>query len=354
MTSAALLVMDVQEGIVGRFGDPRDYLDRMSAALAAARAARIPVVYVVVGFRPGHPEVSARNKVFAALASADAFSASDPAARVHPGIAPEPQDMVVTKRRVSAFGGSDLDVLLRGLGADTLVLSGIATSGVVLSTLRQAADLDYSLVVLADGCLDADQDVHRVLTEKVFPRQADVLTIEQWTSGLGRLQEPEPIPVRPVGWVSTARADLTDDQWGEVPAVITLAPGFGADALAGLADFSHLEVIYQFHRVTADEVERGARHPRENKDWPLAGIFAQRGKNRPNRIGPDARVLLMSGAGPGLVDVLTLERIEADLFRSCGPDLHPRRHPGRRHRPGVAVQAGLQAPRFARRVSTPG
>ena len=88
----------------------------------------------------------------------------------------------MTKRRVSAFAGSDLEVLLRGLGAGTLVLTGIATSGVVLSTLRQAADLDYRLVVLADACLDADPEVHRVLAEKVFPRQAEVLTVAQWAA----------------------------------------------------------------------------------------------------------------------------------------------------------------------------
>jgi nicotinamidase-related amidase len=82
--------------------------------------------------------------------------------------------------RASAFTGSDLDVVLRGLGAGTLVLTGIATSGVVLSTLRQAADLDYRLIVLADACLDADPEVHRVLTEKVFPRQAEVSTVAQW------------------------------------------------------------------------------------------------------------------------------------------------------------------------------
>jgi nicotinamidase-related amidase len=87
---------------------------------------------------------------------------------------------VVTKRRVSAFTGSDLDVVLRGLGAGTLVLTGIATSGVVLSTLRQAADLDCGLTVLADACLDADPEVHRVLTGKVFPRQAEVSTVAQW------------------------------------------------------------------------------------------------------------------------------------------------------------------------------
>ena len=87
--------------------------------------------------------------------------------------------MVVTKRRVSAFSGSDLEVVLRAANIDTLVLTGIATSGVVLSTLRQAADLDYRLVVLADACLDADAEMHRVLTEKVFPRQADVLTVNE-------------------------------------------------------------------------------------------------------------------------------------------------------------------------------
>jgi nicotinamidase-related amidase len=91
---------------------------------------------------------------------------------------------VVVKRRVSAFTGSDLDVVLRGLGADTLVLTGIATSGVVLSTLRQAADLDYRLTVLDDACLDADPEVHRVLTEKVFPRQAAVRTVAHWTAEL--------------------------------------------------------------------------------------------------------------------------------------------------------------------------
>ena len=89
------------------------------------------------------------------------------------------------KRRVSAFSGSDLDVLLRAKQADTLVLAGIATSGVVLSTLRQAADLDFRLVVLSDACADGDAEVHRVLTEKVFPRQAQVTTTDDWVATLG-------------------------------------------------------------------------------------------------------------------------------------------------------------------------
>jgi nicotinamidase-related amidase len=97
-------------------------------------------------------------------------------------VAPEPDDVLVTKRRVSAFAGSDLDMVLRANDIDHLVLTGIATSGVVLSTLRQAADLDFTLTVLSDGCLDNDPEVHRVLTEKVFPMQAEVTTVADWVA----------------------------------------------------------------------------------------------------------------------------------------------------------------------------
>jgi nicotinamidase-related amidase len=184
MTSTALLVMDVQQSIVERFGGEEGYLPRLAAAVATARGAGIGIIYVTVAFRPGHPEVSERNKAFAAMTGTGRFAEDDPGARIHPAVAPAPGDVVVTKRRVSAFAGSDLDVVLRAGGTDSLVLAGIATSGVVLSTLRQAADLDYRLTVLADGCLDADPEVHRVLLEKVFPRQADVVRIADWTAGL--------------------------------------------------------------------------------------------------------------------------------------------------------------------------
>jgi nicotinamidase-related amidase len=175
-----LLIMDVQRAIVQRYAQDHDYLPRLRRAIDAAHAAAVPVIYVVVGFREGHPEISPRNKSFATIAQRQGFTGTD--MEIHPDIAPQPGDIVVTKRRVSAFTGSDLQVLLRSADMDTLVLAGIATSGVVLSTLRQAADMDYRLVVLADGCLDADPEVHRVLTEKVFPRQADVVTIDTWTA----------------------------------------------------------------------------------------------------------------------------------------------------------------------------
>jgi nicotinamidase-related amidase len=192
MDATVLLVMDVQRGVVERFADDPGYLPRLQRAVTAAHASGIPVVYVKVGFRPGHPEVSTRNRIFSTVAAAGRFADGNPAAEIHPSVGPQPGDLVVTKRRVSAFTGSDLEVLLRGLGAGTLVLTGIATSGVVLSTLRQAADLDYRLVVLADGCLDADPEVHQVLIGKVFPRQADVLTVDEWEAQLATGPEADP------------------------------------------------------------------------------------------------------------------------------------------------------------------
>lgn len=92
--------------------------------------------------------------------------------------------------------------------------------------------------------------------------------------------------IEPVGYVEGGRADPTDDDWGASRATIMLdAARFGAEALAGLEGFSHAEIIFLFDKVALDKVETGARHPRGRPDWPLTGIFAQRGKNRPNRLG---------------------------------------------------------------------
>jgi nicotinamidase-related amidase len=185
MGNTALLVMDLQNGIVDRVGDASGpLLDALARATAAARAADVPVIYVRVAFRSGTPEISARNRTFSALAAMGGMGEDDPSTQIHPAVAPQPGDVIVIKRRVSAFSGSDLDVVLSSLQVHSLVLAGIATSGVVLSTLRQAADLDYDLTVLRDGCADADAEVHRVLLDKVFPRQADVVGIDEWAAGL--------------------------------------------------------------------------------------------------------------------------------------------------------------------------
>ncbi|MBB4751928.1 cysteine hydrolase family protein [Actinoplanes lobatus] len=168
--------MDVQEAVVARYPDP-GYLPRLAGAIKKARTAGIPVIHIAVGFRPGGPEISTRNRMFGRLAGSPHAGGPNP---IHPEIAPADGDVIVTKRRVSAFTGSDLDLVLRAQNIDHLVLTGIATSGVVLSTLREAADRDFELTVLADACLDNDPEVHRVLVEKVFPMQAAVTTVSEW------------------------------------------------------------------------------------------------------------------------------------------------------------------------------
>ena len=181
----ALLVMDLQNGIVARVPDQADaLLTTLERVIDAARTHGVRVIFVRVAFRPGAPEVSARNQSFAALTSTSAMDEMGAATQIHPRLSPREDEVLVTKRRVSAFAGSDLDVVLRSWGVDHLVLAGIATSGVVLSTTRQAADLDFRLSVIADACADADPEVHRVLMGKVFPRQATVLTSTEWIATL--------------------------------------------------------------------------------------------------------------------------------------------------------------------------
>jgi nicotinamidase-related amidase len=175
----ALLVMDLQADIVARFADgSAALLERTATLIAAARAAHVPVIYVVVGFRPGYPEVSPRNQSFSAIAGTGRFT-SPAGADIVPAVRPQPEDVIIVKHRVGAFSGTDLDMILRAKGIETLVLTGLATSGVVLSTVRHGADADYRLVVVADCCGDGDAEVHRVLTEKVFVRQASVVAASE-------------------------------------------------------------------------------------------------------------------------------------------------------------------------------
>ncbi len=114
------------------------------------------------------------------------------------------------------------------------------------------------------------------------------------------------ILMQPVGYVRGGRAEPLDDHWGAVVAAIELVEGFGPEALDGIESFSHVEVVYVFDRADAARVERGARHPRGNPRWPKVGIFAQRGKDRPNRIGVSvARLVARAGR------TLTVEGLDA-------------------------------------------
>ncbi|HUS41476.1 MAG TPA: SAM-dependent methyltransferase [Ilumatobacteraceae bacterium] len=94
------------------------------------------------------------------------------------------------------------------------------------------------------------------------------------------------LTVRPIGHVASARVGRIDDDWGDVESVIRLdGDRFRPDSVAGLDEFSHVEVIFVFDRFDEEQVATGARHPRGNEAWPMVGIFAQRASSRPNRLG---------------------------------------------------------------------
>jgi nicotinamidase-related amidase len=175
----AVLSMDLQAGIVSIYlEDPSEFLTRVDRVLGWARRSGVRVIHVRVGFRPGLPEVSPKNRLFAALKQSPQHQRlfEGTVGDFHPAVAPRGDDLVVVKHRVSAFSGSDLDLILRANEIDTLVLLGIATSGVVLSTAVHASDADYRLVVLADCCADLDGELHGCLLEKFFPQRATVST----------------------------------------------------------------------------------------------------------------------------------------------------------------------------------
>jgi nicotinamidase-related amidase len=174
----ALLVMDYQNAIIGRLEDAEALLARVAHAIALVRQHGGRVGYVRVAFEDADFDAIPPTSQFAALVaqSGRAMHAGAPATAVHESVAPEPGDLLVRKTRVGAFSTTDLDDQLRAHDVDTLVLAGISTSGVVLSTVRDAADRDYRVFVLADTCADPAPGVHEFLTERIFPRQAGVIS----------------------------------------------------------------------------------------------------------------------------------------------------------------------------------
>jgi nicotinamidase-related amidase len=178
---SALLVMDFQDGIVAMLDDPDALLERAERAIAWARDNDIQVGYVRVAFTDADfesfPPTSRMGR--RARAAGDRLRDDAPATQIHKRVAPEPNDIIVRKTRVGPFLTTDLDAQLRERGIDTLILAGISTSGVVLSTVRDGHDRDYELYVLSDATGDPDAQVHEFLVTQIFPRQANVLTVAE-------------------------------------------------------------------------------------------------------------------------------------------------------------------------------
>jgi nicotinamidase-related amidase len=173
----ALLIADFYAAIMSTIPHAvdRQVVEKTQRLQSAAREAGLFVCYCATVFRPGYVEISERNKTFRERKHSGQPAVSDPVQLIHPAVQPAAGEVVVGKHRVNALYGTALDPILRANDIDTLIILGYATSGVVLSTTRYAADLDYRLVVVEDCCADQDPEVHNFLTQRIFPRQAEVV-----------------------------------------------------------------------------------------------------------------------------------------------------------------------------------
>lgn len=180
----ALLTLDLQNGILGFAPDAETVVPKAAQAVGIARRRGFLVIHVGLGFSEGHPEIADLETPFKRVKENGLFVKGSPSAQILDAVY-RPGELVVYKQRVSAFSENELQMILRSRGIENLVLFGVSTSGIVLSTLRRAFDLDYRSVVLADACFDRDEEVHRVLTEKVFPGQATVLSVDAFAAEEG-------------------------------------------------------------------------------------------------------------------------------------------------------------------------
>jgi nicotinamidase-related amidase len=177
---AMLLAMDYQRGILDLAPDSEALADRTAQAIRIAREGGVRVGYVRVAFEDeDYAAIPETNKGFSAVAANRRLPNDAPESAIPEALAPEPGDLQVRKVRVGAFSTTDLDRQLRSLRIDTLLLAGIATSGVVLTTVREASDRDYRLYVIEDCCADPDLETHDFLMGKIFPRQAHVITLSE-------------------------------------------------------------------------------------------------------------------------------------------------------------------------------
>ena len=187
----ALLIADFYAEAMSRLPHAvtRNVVARTVRLQDAAHRAGLMVCYCATVFRPGYPEISDRNKTFRARKAAGAAPGApppvaDPIALIHPAVRPRDGEVAVGKHRVNALFGTGLEVALTAAGIDTIILLGYATSGVILSTTRYAADRDYRLYIVADCCADSEPEVHDFLIDRILNRQADIVTADDIIAAL--------------------------------------------------------------------------------------------------------------------------------------------------------------------------
>ncbi|MGH8921786.1 MAG: cysteine hydrolase family protein [Actinomycetes bacterium] len=181
--TTALIVGDLQRGITRDYAFARQVLAPVTDLLARARAAGALVVFVHTAFRVNRADLPPGDTVLAGF-----FEAGDTFHEGSPGTEPVlpvlGDEVVVLKRRASAFAGTDLDLVLRARGVDEVAVAGVATSAMVAATCYDAADRGYGVSVLSDGCADAESEVHDFFVRKVFPsRGFEVRSCADWCAG---------------------------------------------------------------------------------------------------------------------------------------------------------------------------
>jgi nicotinamidase-related amidase len=181
ISQTALLILDFQVGI-GDQPYAKSAAQRAAAALKAGRSASLPVVFSKVKFREGYRDIADSNKAFELIKTRNLIPPD--ASKLISVLQPRHDEIVVDKDRFCAFSGNDLNEVLRSGGIKQLVMVGVATSGVILSTFTLAADEDYSMTILSDACADPKESLHQELMTNLFPRSATVLTVDQWIASL--------------------------------------------------------------------------------------------------------------------------------------------------------------------------
>jgi nicotinamidase-related amidase len=178
---SAFLTLDLQAGLLSMIPGAESVLPKAAEAVEAARRAGFFIIHVGLGFNEGYPEIGPPDSPMQRVKQNNVFVIGTPSAAISPAVY-RPGELVVYKQRFGAFSENNLRMILRARGIERLALCGVVTSGVVLSTVRRAFDLDYRLTVVKDGCIDRDPEVHRVLIEKVFPAQAKVVSAEEFAA----------------------------------------------------------------------------------------------------------------------------------------------------------------------------
>jgi len=186
--NTALIIGDLQRGITGAYPFARQVIPPLTELLPRARAAGVLVVFVHIAFRPNRTDLPPGNPLFASFFEAgNVFHEGTSGTEI--ALPVQEADVVVLKRRASAFAGTDLELVLRAHAVDTLAVAGVATSAMVAATCYDAADRGYRITVLRDGCADGDSTVHDFFMDKVFPSRAyEVTSCSKWLADHASLE----------------------------------------------------------------------------------------------------------------------------------------------------------------------